>query len=296
MTRFVIILMFGTWAVQAIGQQPPAEAKRKDQVPIYQVTVERRSVRALNYGYRNSEPTRIDFNGTVLLPRAHGDAKVESKAGAVEVDANFKKLDPPSRFGTEYLTYVLWAITPDGRPNNLGEIVTNGDGNGKLKVTTHLQAFGLIVTAEPYFSVTQPSNVVVLENMPRPGSAGRVQEVEAKYELLPRSKTPVAAKPVELQNPAGGRKISQDQYEAVAALYQAQNAVQIARSQGADRYAADTLGRAEELYRQAQQMQQDKGGSKNVVTLAREAAQKAEDARTIAVRRASDTAGQGARP
>jgi hypothetical protein len=210
---------------------------------------------------------------------------VESKSGAVEIDSKFEELTAPTRFGPEYLTYVLWAITPDGRPVNLGEVVADGSDKAKLKVTTQLQAFGLIVTAEPYFSVTQPSNIVVLENVLRPDTKGKVEEVEARYELLPRHPYPAAPKTVEIQEPApnGAKRIPQDKYEAVLALYQAQNALQIARADGADRYAADTLQKAEQLYAQAQKLQTDKGESKRVVTMAREAAQTAGDARNIAL-------------
>ncbi len=261
---------------------------RQGQVPIYRVTVERRSIRAINYGHR-SEPTKIDFRGTVLLPNAKGGAKVESRTGAVEIDSKFENLDPPTRFGPEYLTYVLWAITPDGRPVNLGEILSDGSDKGRLKVTTHFQAFGLIVTAEPYFAVTQPSNVVVLENTVRPDTAGKVEEVEAKYELLPRRQEPLAAQTVETRPLSNSAKpIPMDQYEAVLALYQAQNALQIARAQGADRYASDTLQKAEQYYRDAQALKDRNAESKQVVTMAREAAQTAEDARTIAVRRTSN--------
>ncbi|HWR50073.1 MAG TPA: anti-sigma factor, partial [Bryobacteraceae bacterium] len=274
----------------ALSQQEKGDKARQDSVPIYQVTVERRSIRALNYGHR-SEPTKIDFNGTVLLPKAEGEAKVESKGGVVEIDCKFEKLEAPTRFGPEYLTYVLWAITPDGRPVSLGEVLTDGSGASKLRATTSFQTFGLIVTAEPYFAVTQPSNVVVLENVPRPDTAGKVEQVEAKYELLPRTGNAVAARTVDVQQPAstGAKEIPLDQYEAVLALYQAQNAVQIARSQGADRFAADTLQKAEQLYQDALKLHSDKPGSKQVVMIAREAVQKAEDARTIARRHERQT-------
>jgi hypothetical protein len=285
MNRLAVIpLILAVCSLPALSQQDGRDAAHRDQQPIYRVTVEQRTIRAVNYGHR-SQPTKIDFRGTVLLPSAKGDARVESKSGAVEVDSKFEGLEPPTRFGPEFLTYVLWAITPDGRPVNLGEIVADGSNKAKLKVTTQLQAFGLIVTAEPYFAVTQPSNIVVLENVLRPDTAGKVEEVEAKYELLPRSQYPAAPKTVEIQQPApnGAKKIPLDQYEAVLALYQAQNALQIARAEGAGRYAADTLQKAEQLYAQAQKLQGGKNESKRVVMMAREAAQTAGDARNIAL-------------
>jgi hypothetical protein len=166
----------------AIAQNPnPIQPN----VPIYRVTVVDRTVSAIDYQYRNG-PTNIDFRGTVLLPQAKGGAIVESKAGRTEIDAHFDRLLAPTRFGREYLTYVLWAITPDGHAKNLGEILPGSSDKAKLQVTTDLQAFGLIVTAEPYSAVRQPSDVVVLENEPRPDTIGGREPIQAKYELLPR--------------------------------------------------------------------------------------------------------------
>jgi hypothetical protein len=280
MTTFLVLGAGQVWALP--GQDAQATAAQEQQ-PIYRLTVEQRTIRAVNYGHR-SEPTKVDYRGTVILPQAKGEARVESKAGAVEVDSKFEGLAAPTRFGPQYLAYVLWAITPDGRPVNLGEVLPDGSNKAKLKVTTQLQAFGLIVTAEPYFAVTQPSNVVVMENVLRPDTAGKVEEVEAKYELLHRNPTSGAPRTFEVgqQQPSPGKKVPIDQYEAVLALYQAQNALQIARSEGADKYAADTLRKADQLYQEAQKLQGDKTQSKRVVTLAREAAQAAGDARSIA--------------
>src|SRR5262249_21838048 len=117
--------------------------------------------------------------------RAKGHAKVETKRGFSDIDAHFAALEAATKFGSEYLTYVMWAVTPEGRATNLGEVLLNGD-DSKLHVTTDLQAFALIVTAEPYFAVSQPSDVVVLENDVRPETIGAVERVEAKYELLKR--------------------------------------------------------------------------------------------------------------
>ncbi len=250
--------------------------------PVYRVTVVQSSIKAVNYEHRNG-PTPIGFRGTVLLPDARGTAKVEGKRGRMEIEAKFTGLEPPDRFGRQYLTYVLWAITPEGRPVNLGELVTDRKNHGRLNVTTPLQAFGMLVTAEPYFAVTSPSNVVALENVLRPDTAGKVKQIDVKYELLPRGEYTLRL------SPAGPRSdapmLSQDKYEAVLELYQARNAVQIAKSEGADRYAAETFQKAEELLRQAENYQAQKAGNRQVVTTAREAAQTAEDARTITAKR-----------
>src|ERR1700704_3608317 len=146
-------------------------------VPIYRVTVVARSTKAVNYHHRGGA-TKVDFRGTTLLPKSHGEAKVESKQGYIEIEVEFRELQPATTFGPEYLTYVMWAITPEGRASNLGEVLLNGTSS-KLDVTTELQSFGLIVTAEPYFGVTQPSDAVVMENFVRSDTVGKVEEVAA---------------------------------------------------------------------------------------------------------------------
>ena len=153
-----------------------------------------KSTKAVNYRHRMGA-TLIDFKGTAVMPKAIGKAKVESKAGRIEIDFEIRNLEGPGKFGTEYLTYVLWAITPEGRPQNLGEIQLSG-GKGRLSVTTELQAFGLIVTAEPYFAVTMPSDLIVAENELRQDTLGRFETIDAKYELLQRGQYAKIANPI----------------------------------------------------------------------------------------------------
>ena len=261
-----------------------AAAAGQGTVPIYRVTVVERTTKAVNYRYR-AGPTRIDFRGTVLLPQSKGDATIESKQGRTDIDARFENLLEPSRFGAEYLTYVLWALTPDGRPHNIGEVVSNSSNKGHLHVTTDLQAFALIVTAEPYSAVRQPGDVVVLENEIRPDTVGKIEEVTARYELLPRGhySWEVPAKLREAANE--GPKVSMRKYEELLELYQAQNAVGIARVANAEQYAPNTFAKAQQLLVTAQQMERSNADSSRVIQNAREAAQTAEDARIIAERR-----------
>jgi outer membrane protein OmpA-like peptidoglycan-associated protein len=264
---------------------PPQGNPPPDPQPIYRVTVVSRTLAAINYEHR-SGPTKIDFQGTVVLPKAKGDATVESKRGRISIDAKFEHLEPPTKFGREYLTYVLWAITPQGRPKNLGEIVVGPSDKAKISVTTDLQALGLMVTAEPYYSVTTPSDVVVLENIVRPDTIGKVEQVAAKYDLLPRGQYTLNVNPNQLRTVGTeAAALPYDRYEAVLELYQAQNAIQIARSLGADHFAADTLSKAETLLSEAQDMQARKQDTHMIVSRAREAAQTAEDARMITVKR-----------
>ena len=286
----ILMVCFLSLLFVSMPSRSQTEPQRPDTVPLYRVTVVGRTAKAVNYGHR-AEPTKIGMRGTVLMPYARGEAKVESKQGAMRIDARLKNLEPPTKFGREYLTYVLWAITPDGRATNLGEVVANDDNNGKLATASELQAFALIVTAEPYYAVTMPSDLVVMENVIRPDTVGKVEEIDAKYELMPRGHytfdvpAPTYASTSLMAQP----KVSLDEYEMLLELYQAQNAVQIARSVGADRLAADTLRRAEQLLQEARDAHERKAGNKTVVMTARHAAQAAEDARMIAMKRQEET-------
>src|SRR5262245_55563311 len=190
-TTAVLMVVGVLVAIPAFSRTPPGPPQQtpacRDQVPVFRVTVVGRTTPAINYRPRKGD-TEIDFAGTPLLPQSKGHATVRGRKGYIDVDARFDKLQSASRFGREYLTYVLWAITPEGRATNLGELQVNGD-DGRLHVTTELQAFGLVVTAEPYFAVTQPSDVVVMENQVREGNdptVGNIEVIQARYELLKR--------------------------------------------------------------------------------------------------------------
>jgi outer membrane protein OmpA-like peptidoglycan-associated protein len=266
----------GILAAPAMGQAPvPADTqKQKESSPLYSVTVVSRSTKAINYRHL-SGPTTIDFRGTVLMPFSKGQARVESKRGAIRIQAQFDKLERASRFGPEFLTYVLWAVSPEGRADNLGEVLLEG-AKSKLDVTAQLQAFALIVTAEPYFAVTQPSEAVVLENIVRPDTIGSVEEMDAKFDLLQRSQYTYVqgnAQPaaMDARTPLG--------------LHEARNAVQISKAAGAEQYASDSFKKATQLLQQAEGSQAHKGDKKQVEMSAREAVQTAEDARAITVKR-----------
>ena len=285
MKRFSMI--FGIFAAAAVAavpamaqttEQPASQpAQQQESSPLYRVTVVARTTKAINYRHL-SGPTKIDFSGTVLLPLAKGSAKVESKRGAIRIQAEFDKLQPASRFGPEFLTYVLWAVSPEGRADNLGEVQLEGT-KSKLDVTAQLQAFALIVTAEPYFAVTQPSEVVVLENIVRPDTVGGVEEMDAKFDLLQRSQytfvqNSAAPVVVDARTPLG--------------LAEARNALQIAKAAGAEHYANESYQKAGQLLKQAEELQAHKGEKKSVEMSAREAVQTAEDARAITIKRVEE--------
>jgi flagellar motor protein MotB len=280
------VLAAGAAVAQSIPDPPPPPGADRT-VPVYKVTVVERSLQAVNYQYR-SLPTDIDLKGTVLLPNAGGKATVESKRGRTEIDAHIHKLTPPTPFGRQYLSYVLWAISPEGAPHNLGEVVANGSDNAHVHVTTDLQVFALLVTAEPYSAVRQPSDVVVLENQVRPDTIGRTQPIIAKAELLSRGQFTYdkqAAMSAMAQNTP---KVSMDEYEQLLEIYQAENALGIARAAGADRLASETFSKAQAAYDEANRLRMSKAGLSLVVQSAREAAQTADDARAIALRRAQE--------
>jgi outer membrane protein OmpA-like peptidoglycan-associated protein len=246
--------------------------------PIFRVTVTSRTAKAISYQHRSGS-TNIDFQGTDLLPGARGMAKVESKQGHIEIEADFEGLQPATKNGAEYLTYVLWAVTPEGRTANLGEVLLNGT-KSKLNVSTDLQVFGLVVTAEPYYAVTRPSDLVVMENVVRADTKGQIEPIEAKYELLQRGQYDRLANPLALKT---DRRLPLE-------LYEARNAVQIARAVGAAKFASDTFKKAELSLSQAEGYQERNAGRKPVAMAAREAVQMAEDSRTIAVKRQEDDA------
>jgi outer membrane protein OmpA-like peptidoglycan-associated protein len=245
--------------------------------PIYRITVVARTTKAINYHHRSGS-TKVGFRGTALMPEARGEAKVESKQGVIKIDADMERLGLATQFGHEYLTYVMWAITPEGRATNVGEVLLNNSGKTRLDATTELQSFGLIVTAEPYFAVTQPSDVVVMENFIRPDTAGTIEEVDAKYELLQRGQYVLNVKPGDIE----ARRLNS---RVPLELYEARNAVQIARWTGAERYAGDTFQKAVQGLENAEGYLKGKAGKKPIGTVARESVQMAEDARIITVKK-----------
>jgi outer membrane protein OmpA-like peptidoglycan-associated protein len=263
-------------AFAQINSQSSTVVEPMEHTPTFRVTVVSRSVQAVNYKHRGGA-TKMDFAGTDLMPQARGQAKVESKKGYIEIEVEFANLEKPTTFGNEYLTYILWAISPEGRAVNLGEILVGDNHRSKVDVTTDLQAFALVVTAEPYYAVRQPSNVVVLENVVREDTKGTTEAMHTKYELLER----------------GGYIPTGYKFDPVILnarlpleFFEARNALRIARSEGAESYANDTYQHAVRLMDQVDQdaiaRHTDK---KAMIGIAREVVQTAEDARAITVKK-----------
>ena len=196
MRKLASSLLIAAGFVCAQTQDPATRVLELGKRPVFRVDVVEKVTLAINYRHRSGSTT-IDFQGTPLMPRAQGEAKVESKRGYIEIEVEFKNMEPAITFGAEYLTFVMWAVTPEGRAANLGEILVKR-GRSKLNVTTELQMFGLIVTAEPYFAVRQPSDLVVMENEVRKETRGKIEVISAKYELLKRGQYEPLANPLSL--------------------------------------------------------------------------------------------------
>ena len=278
--KYTLLFTIGSiLSVSAFAQSNPQQSivlTPDGSTHIFVVSETSRTVEAVDYEHRGGA-SDVDLAGTALLPSADGKAKVRSKRGTMEVEAEFGNLESPTTFGAEYLTYVMWAISPDGHAVNLGEVLIGGNDRSKLTATTNLQAFALIVTAEPYFAVRQPSNVVVLENVIRSDTRGTAEAMHAKYELMERGgyiPTGYKFDPVLLD-----AKLPLEFLEA-------RNAVRIAQSEGAEAYAGDSYRHAVELMSTADGFATESNPNrKELIAKSRETVQTAEDAREIAVKR-----------
>jgi len=298
----VLLCGFAFGQVPNPTSQPPADQQpdrgyaqgtatnpNGETVPLFRVQVVSRTIDAVNYRHLGGE-TKVGMVGTTLMPQAKGDAHVDSRHGRVVISAKLDKIGDPAQFGPEYLTYVMWAITPEGRAQNLGELPLKGD-HAQLDVTTGLQTFGLIITAEPYFAVTTPSDVVVAENKVLPDTKGQIEEVSAKYELLPRGQY------TKTESVSGLKPLVNEDHEhhrVPLDLLEARNALRLAEAAQADQYAADSIAKAQASLDRAEDYYQRKQW-KPVETAARDAAQNAEDARVIALRRREQESIQQAR-
>jgi outer membrane protein OmpA-like peptidoglycan-associated protein len=280
-----LVLVAGALSAQVRTPPPPpapqanAAPQANEDQPIFRVTVVERTTNAVSYRHRSGW-TKVDLHGTPLAPDATGHADVNSRPGYIEAKAEMHRLLPASQYGPEYMTYVLWAITPEGRAKNLGEVVLD-NGGSHLDVTTDLQAFALIVTAEPYFGVTQPSDVVVMENIIREDTVGKIEQMSVKYDLLKRGTYTMHAQPGRYHQVKNDKKIPLQ-------LLEAENAVQIAQLVNADQYAKDTYDNAQQLVKQAEAYQARNAGSKPVIMTSREAVQAAETSRLLALKRQDD--------
>ncbi len=273
----------GIYAQAPNPVQTNVSATADGHVPIYKVEVTSRTIRAVNYHHRQGT-TKIDFRGTALMPEARGEAEVTPNDGATRISLKFDHLSNPVQYGPEYLTLVLWAITPEGRPERLGEVtLRNADQkSAELYATTDLASFGMIVTAEPYFNVSEPSDVVVMENVLSKDTTGTMEDVDAKYELLKRGTYSANVSAAGVNEAAADTSLPLQ-------LREARLAMAIAKAQGADEYAADTMQKARTDMINAEGFARSKD-LKKLESAAREATQMAEDARRISIQKEQEAA------
>jgi outer membrane protein OmpA-like peptidoglycan-associated protein len=243
-----------------------------------------RTIKAMHYRLQGGS-TKVDFHGTDLMQRATGEAKVEGKKTNFQIEAKFEGFEDATKFGLEYLTYVVWAISPQGRPDNLGELTLDHHGNGQIKAFTDLQTFGLIVTAEPYFAVTQPGNMVVAESSSISGAA--TENIDAKYELVTRGT--YSATNAHIQDAIFGID-----KKTPLELFEARNAVRIAHIAMADKYAPSILSKAGQQLLNAESLYRQKQKKETVEAAAKEATQTAEEARVMAVKQKAEEEAQAA--
>lgn len=280
----VRVMLFNPAAAQepnptsAQNPQDQGQVQMKNGIAYYKVQVVDRTLPAINYFHRNGD-TKIAFEGTQLLPKAKGEAKVNARNGRTTIDAELEGLSPANGFGQEYLTYVLWAITPEGRPVNLGEVLPSGKGKDHITVSTNLQAFGLMITAEPYFAVTMPSDLVVAQNIATKGTSGIIEPVTAHYTLLPRGAYAETAGRHTVLHPITRHE------KTPLEVYEAENAVMIAQAAGADKYAPEAMAGAQRDLENARQFSEKRHDDKQAITYAREAVQASEDARIVTIRK-----------
>jgi outer membrane protein OmpA-like peptidoglycan-associated protein len=275
---FATLLSSGLLFTFAAAQQPDTtQIEPMDQTPVFRVNVVSRTTKAVNYRHRGGSTT-VDFKGTSLMPQATGKGKVDSKAGRLQVNASFSHLEPAGKFGGQYLTYVLWAITPEGRAVNLGEVVPNEEQKSSLEVTTDLQAFGLLVTAEPYFAVTRPSSLVVVENLIRYETKGFEEAIDARFDMLEGGQYTIDVAAAQLPSATAAPNTPLD-------LLEARNAVAISKAAGAEKYASQSLAKALDMLARAEDYLVRKQGRTPIGTAARGATQMAEDARVLTLQR-----------
>ena len=242
-----------------------------------------RTTKAVHYRLQGGT-TKVDFQGTDLLQRASGEAKVEGKKTNFEIDAKFQGLEDATKFGLEFLTYVAWAVSPQGRPVNLGELTLDHSGSAHLKAYTDLQTFGMIVTAEPYFAVTQPGNMVVMESA---SVGGGGENIDAKYELVTRGT--YSSTNMHIQDAIFGIDP-----KTPLELFEARNAVRIAMIAAGDKYASAILPKAKQQLMHAEDLYRQKQKKETVGVAAKEATETAEEARLMAVKQKAEDEAQAA--
>ena len=250
-------------------------AQNKKEVPAADVI--NKSIKAVGYEVGGGA-TKIIFLGTSAASQASGEAKVEAKTGGTSIELKVTSMPQPTTLGAEFLTYVLWTVTPDGNTTNIAEISIDKQGNGRLSTRAQSQTFAMIVTAEPYFAVQLPSELVVLENDTKKNTKGKIYP-DNSYKLMKRSQYFKMGNPLALTPDL--KKVPLDMYEA-------RNAVDIAKSQKAELYAPEIFSKAESSLQLAENSVASQAQRSQIITNARQTIQFAEDARALSAERQED--------
>lgn len=287
-----------TAMAQTTSDAPPAQPANQadtgakiepmEQTPTIRVNVVERTTQAVDYRDRGGS-TEIAMRGTDSMPEITGDVKVTGRLGRLALSASLHHMKPATSLGLPYLTYVLWAITPEGRPTNLGEVIPDDGGTAHVQVTSSLSSFGLIVTAEPYFAVIRPSAAMVAENIIPDDVKGFVRGINTKFDLTESKDYTVHIDPATLPAAAA------DANKVPLQLLEARDAMAIARAEGADKYASDTLAKAQDMLTRAEDYYQRKQGTTPIGTAARSATQSAEDARLLTINKKEEERAEAAR-
>jgi outer membrane protein OmpA-like peptidoglycan-associated protein len=241
----------------------------------------RRTTIAITYPL--DQTIEVPFHGTTRLPRLKGSAKIrrQSRRGT-RVELHLDNLPRAYELGGVYTTYVLWAISPDGHVDNLGEIKRSGSGliDSKIDVTTSLQTFALVVTAEPHFLVHSPSRMVVMENM-APVTIRDAQVETSKIQYIGNTS--------DYFRDASVPQIAESDFRDIpVVLLGARQAINLARYAGAERDAPNELRTAEADLQQAESALRMRQAEREIDILARQAISSGAKAEDMAlVRRAS---------
>ncbi len=205
-----------------------------------------RETKAITYPL--DEEVNVQFRGTTRYPRMKGEASVErTKKNGTEIKLSVSKMPRPFELGAGYATYVLWAISPNGQIDNLGEIKRRGffEFDSTIRVTTPLQTFALIVTAEPHYLVSRPSREIMLENYNAYTRTGSSLTTATSIQYFGNSSN--------YFNDARTPEIADVDYRRIPpSILQGKQAVALARFAGASRDASEELAEAESLLQNAE--------------------------------------------
>ena len=265
-------LVWGLLSIGFVFCRGALFAQNREEEPAENLTS--KSVPAIGYDI-GAGATKINLTATSVVPQASGEAKVEAKKSGTSIEVKLKGMPQPTTLGPELLTYVLWAVTPDGGARNLGEIPINEDGEGKAKANTASQTFSLVVTAEPYYAVRIPNEEVVLENERKKNTKGQLFP-DTNYKLMFRSQYAKTGNPLAL---------TPDLKNTPLDVYEARNAVEIAKDRNAEKYAPEIFSKAQAGRQKTENAVAQKSEKNQIITVARQTVQFAEDSRAMSVYR-----------